>query len=257
MELIKASLMAAAMQGGGGGNLGSLSVTDNGTYTPQSTGQSVDGWNQVTVSVSPLLQDITVNDNGVYTADSGYDGLGTVTVDLSELIRQAITEAVEGAESVCSGTSITAGDIEFPTGAIPTPDDDVLTALAVTNTMLAADVDASPVNTSNGWCLRSQEYEETSVNGIRYQLYNVITGRSIHLTGASASASLNIQWTNIGYEFNSSTNVLTCIFKEAWPSYTVINRYTVNMAAYDKVGAWNEYCSGSYYTGANPTYVGE
>jgi len=78
MELIKASLMAAAMQGGGGGNLGSLSVTENGTYTPQSTGQSVDGWNSVAVSVP--ISPLTVNANGTYTATSG--GYSPVTVDV-------------------------------------------------------------------------------------------------------------------------------------------------------------------------------
>jgi hypothetical protein len=78
MELIKASLMAAAMQGGGGGNLGSLSVTENGTYTPQSTGQSVDGWNSVAVSVP--ISPLTVNANGTYTATNG--GYSPVTVDV-------------------------------------------------------------------------------------------------------------------------------------------------------------------------------
>lgn len=78
MELIKASLIAAAMQGGGGGNLGSLSVTENGTYTPQSTGQSVDGWNSVAVSVP--ISPLTVNANGEYTATSG--GYSPVTVNV-------------------------------------------------------------------------------------------------------------------------------------------------------------------------------
>lgn len=247
MELIKASLMAAAMQGGGGGNLGSLSVTENGTYTPQSTGQIVDGWNSVAVSVSPLLQDITVTDNGVYTADSGYDGLGVVTVDLSELIRQAITEAVEGAESVCSGTSITAGDIEFPTGGIPTPDNDPLTALAVTNAMLAAEVDASPVNTDNGWCLRCQ----ITNRNIIYSLYNVVSGENRHLT--MYSMWHDVAWRNMGYEYNTSTNIMTFVFSDGSQTY----RQTANMAGSSVADAWNEFCSGSYYSGASPTYVGE
>ena len=34
-------------------------------------------------SVAPTLQDKTVTENGTYTADSGYDGLGTVTVNVA------------------------------------------------------------------------------------------------------------------------------------------------------------------------------
>lgn len=37
-------------------------------------------------SASPILQDKTITENGEYTADSGYDGLGTVTVNVPETV---------------------------------------------------------------------------------------------------------------------------------------------------------------------------
>ena len=40
----------------------------------------VDGYNKVTVNVTPSLQDKTVTSNGTYTCDEGYDGLNKVTV---------------------------------------------------------------------------------------------------------------------------------------------------------------------------------
>lgn len=91
--------------------LNTLSITENGTYTPPA---GTDGYNKVTVNVptggaeptgtvtierngthnvsnyakavvnvQPLLQNKTVTTNGTYTADEGYDALGTVTVDIS------------------------------------------------------------------------------------------------------------------------------------------------------------------------------
>lgn len=65
-------------------NLGTKSITQNGTYN--ASGDSLDGYSQVTVNVSggtPNLQNKTFTQNGTYTADAGYDGLGTVTVNVS------------------------------------------------------------------------------------------------------------------------------------------------------------------------------
>ena len=99
MEIIKASLIAAAMQGGGGANLGSLSVTANGTYTPQSTGQSVDGWNSVAVSVP--ISPLTVNANGTYTAASGGYSPVTVEVPTYEVeYQQALQDLEEAQEAL-------------------------------------------------------------------------------------------------------------------------------------------------------------
>lgn len=60
-----------------------LSVTENGTYTAP---DGVDGYNPVTVAVPApeiKLQDKTITENGEYTADSGFDGLGKVLVEVA------------------------------------------------------------------------------------------------------------------------------------------------------------------------------
>ena len=69
------------MQSGGGSNLGTKNITANGTYQAQD--DNLDGYSAVTVAVTPTLQNKTITQNGTYTADSGYDGLGTVAVNVS------------------------------------------------------------------------------------------------------------------------------------------------------------------------------
>ena len=60
--------------------LESLSVTENGTYEPT---EGIDGYDKVVVAVPPTIPDIeplTVTENGVYTADG--DGFNPVTVNV-------------------------------------------------------------------------------------------------------------------------------------------------------------------------------
>lgn len=60
--------------------LESLSVMENGVYDPA---EGVDGYSDVTVNVPPIIPDIeplTVTENGVYTADG--DGFNPVTVNV-------------------------------------------------------------------------------------------------------------------------------------------------------------------------------
>lgn len=71
MEIIKASLMAALQQSGGGGQpvIQSLTATENRTYTAP---QGVDGYNPVTVAVPvPTLTTLTATENRTYTAPTG------------------------------------------------------------------------------------------------------------------------------------------------------------------------------------------
>ena len=96
--------------------LESLSVTDNGTYTPESgvdgydsvevnvpkehhnvvsksitangvyNSEGDDVWNSVEVNVperQPVLESLSVTDNGTYTPESGVDGYNSVTVNVS------------------------------------------------------------------------------------------------------------------------------------------------------------------------------
>lgn len=68
-----------------GGNYQSktLNVAQNGNYNLlPDTGYDAISDVSISVSVSPILQNKTITENGSYTADQNYDGLGTVIVNV-------------------------------------------------------------------------------------------------------------------------------------------------------------------------------
>lgn len=60
-----------------------LSVTENGTYTAPT---GVDGYSPVSVTVpsgpTPVIEPITITENGIYTVPSGVDGYSPITVNV-------------------------------------------------------------------------------------------------------------------------------------------------------------------------------
>jgi len=56
-----------------------LSVSENGVYTPE---DGVDGFAPVEVKVNPVIEPLEVSENGVYTAPEGTDGYSPVTVQI-------------------------------------------------------------------------------------------------------------------------------------------------------------------------------
>ena len=98
-----------------GGNYQSktLNITQNGNYNllPDQEFDAISNVN-ISVSVSPVLQNKTITENGSYTADQNYDGLGTVIVNVpqtgdvpvklfeTEEQMQADTTAKEGDKAV-------------------------------------------------------------------------------------------------------------------------------------------------------------
>ena len=73
-----------AVIGIGGGSeitVTELNVTENGTYTAPA-GSAYSPVNVEVPAPAPNLEDITITENGTYQAGEGYDGLGTVTVDI-------------------------------------------------------------------------------------------------------------------------------------------------------------------------------
>lgn len=57
----------------------SLSVTENGVYTPE---EGVDGFAPVEVEVNPVIESLEVSANGVYEAPESIDGYSPVTVQI-------------------------------------------------------------------------------------------------------------------------------------------------------------------------------
>lgn len=69
----------------------SLSVTENGTYTVP---EGVDGYNPVTVNVSDVpavIESLSITENGTYTAPSGVDGYSPITVNVPAVMPEKTT----------------------------------------------------------------------------------------------------------------------------------------------------------------------
>jgi hypothetical protein len=93
------------MGGGGGVTIRNQNktITENGSYKADS---GYTGLGTVTVNVpqeEPVLQDKTATQNGNYTADSGFDGLGTVTVAVPEPVLQNKTVTENGTVTADAG----------------------------------------------------------------------------------------------------------------------------------------------------------
>ena len=73
----------------------SVNIADNGSYN-LNPDQGYDAMSTVTinVAVSPNLQNLTVIQNGVYSAGQNYDGIGEVTVDVDNQITLDIIDGV-------------------------------------------------------------------------------------------------------------------------------------------------------------------
>ena len=95
---------------------GSQSITSNGTY-------DVTAKAEVVVNVSgggtPVLQDKSVVANGTYTADQGYDGLATVTVNVPNPSTGSLSISANGTYDVTNYASAVvnvSGGGGLPTG---------------------------------------------------------------------------------------------------------------------------------------------
>ena len=82
---------------GGGGKepvVEQLSVIENGTYNAPS---GVDGYNPVEVNVpqrEPVLESLSVTDNGIYTPSAGVDGYNSVDVNVPKEIHNVTSKSI-------------------------------------------------------------------------------------------------------------------------------------------------------------------
>lgn len=84
---------------GGEVTLQNKTITENGTYTADS---GYDGLSKVVVDVQPKLQNKTVTENGEVSADSNYDGLSKVIVNVKPILED-ITIVENGTYSASNG----------------------------------------------------------------------------------------------------------------------------------------------------------
>ena len=111
------NVVAVAGEGGGGGatiNNQDIDVTENGVYTAD-TGYTGLGTVNVNVPTGTTInnQNITVTENGTYTADVGYTGLGTVEVQVPNPSTGILSIVKNGSYDV---TQYATAEVNVPTG---------------------------------------------------------------------------------------------------------------------------------------------
>lgn len=117
---------------GGGGKepvVEQLSVTENGTYNAPS---GVDGYNPVEVNVprrEPVLESLSVTDNGTYTPSSGVDGYNSVDVNVPKEHHNVTSKTI-----TANGTYNSEGDDVWNEVSVNVPErQPVLESLSVTD----------------------------------------------------------------------------------------------------------------------------
>ena len=107
----------ANITGGGGATINNqdITVTENGVYTAD-TGYTGLGTVNVNVPTGTTInnQNITVTENGTYTADAGYTGLGTVEVQVPNPSTGILSIVENGSYNVAEYAT---AEVNVPTGA--------------------------------------------------------------------------------------------------------------------------------------------
>ena len=110
------NVVAVAGEGGGGATINNqdIDVTENGVYTAD-TGYTGLGTVNVNVPTGTTInnQNITVTENGTYTADVGYTGLGTVEVQVPNPSTGILSIVENGSYDV---TQYATAEVNVPTG---------------------------------------------------------------------------------------------------------------------------------------------
>lgn len=173
-------------------NLESLSVTENGSYRPES---GVDGWNRVTVAVperQPITEPLSVTANGQYTPANGVDGFSDVSVQVPERIPDIEPLTVtENGTYTASGDGFNPVTVNVPSSGITPSGSQTFTengTYDVTSLAQAVvNVQASGIHTEEGYVELTDvnvgnspaltiPVDLTSAQGFVLDLYAVETG---------------------------------------------------------------------------------
>jgi hypothetical protein len=194
-----------------------LNITQNGNYNllPDQEFDAISNVN-ISVSVSPVLQNKTITENGSYTADQDYDGLGTVIVNVpqtgdvpvklfeTEEEMQADTTAEEGDLAVVYRNEVKNAtvDSQFQTATFP---DTVVLDNAITDSVEVRyrAVDSSVMfdcwGSLDSSMFRMDCYTETGSIRIRYTSEDGITYTRTDPTGNPVDFGTEIYYERAEY----------------------------------------------------------
>lgn len=211
-DTYKPSEMADAIGEIGSATLDTKSITANGTYKAED--DDLDGYSQVTVNVSGGVnnQNKTVHPSSSdqsITADSGYTGLGTVTVKGVTIENLSASNIVSGVtvkigdadddDSIASVTGTASGGASFATGTF-TPESDVTSYEIETDGNYDHFVMFTDTKSSGGG-VRAFRIGEADFSGSTPVVFLVSTNNS------GSTVALDVDYTNSGLS-KSGTKVV-------------------------------------------------
>lgn len=194
----------------GKANLKNIEFFENGIYKPEDYG--ADGFGEVNVDVQPTLEELTITDNGTYTPQEGVDGFSKVTAnfDTSSLPKVKVT-SISVNES-CFNNGVWEGGASLDTSEVTGINSLFKNMTSLTN------VDVSGWNTKNIVSADQAFMGTTNLQFLNVSNWNVTNLQSCsYMFAGSAVSTLNfINWdvsnvTNVNYMFYLCGNLSSIV----------------------------------------------